>query len=105
MRSEMEYIYPDERFTHHEQGFSKDEVNYEYRWYEADGFNIGKVGWRESLERFAQGKLTNLKQQDPTWEPFVVLRDSIIGTDIEPEPMRPLAFSFRRKKVLPIPVC
>ncbi|NOS83009.1 MAG: hypothetical protein E8D46_09460 [Nitrospira sp.] len=102
--SEMEYIYPDERFTHYEQGYSKDEANFEYRWCEADGFNIGELGWRETLERLAQEKLTRLRQRDPTWEPFLVIRDSIIGTDSEPD-MRPLAFSFRRKKVLPIPVC
>jgi hypothetical protein len=101
----MEYIYPDERVTHYQQGFAKDEDNYEYRWYEADGFNIGNRGWREALEKLAQDKLAKLRQQDPAWESFVVIRDSIIGTGSEPEPMRPLTFSFRRKKVVPIPDC
>ena len=101
----MDYLFPDQMFAQYGTSIPKNEAVYEYRWYEANGFNIGGLGWRETLERFAQEKLTNLRQQDPTWEPFVVIRDSIIGTDSEPEPMRPLAFSFRRKKVLPIPVC
>jgi hypothetical protein len=101
MRLEMECIYPDDRFAYYGQEIFKDEARCEYKWCEADGFNIRDRGWRKTLERLAQDKLRRLRQQDPAWMPFIVIRDRMIGTGSEPEFLRPLAFSFRREKVRP----
>ncbi len=93
----MNLIFLDHMYQAYEAMISEDKEQYDYKWYDVDGINILRRGWREKFEALAQKQLTKLRQKDPRWQPFLVRRDHPFVYSGQAE-IRPFQFAFRLEK-------
>ena len=94
----MSVLFSDHMYQPYEAMIPENTDEYDYKWFEADGFNILSNDWRERFEALAQEQLIKLRRNDPRWQPFLVRRDHPFAYSGQPETMKPLQFGFRLEK-------
>lgn len=94
----MNRLFSDDMYRPYEVVLPEDKSEFEYAWFEADGFNILDQEWRERLENLAKEKLSKLRSRNPKWRPYIVYRDHQAAYSGRSETMKPLRFGFRLEK-------
>ena len=94
----MNYLFNDDMYRPYEAVLPENKSEFEYAWFEADGFNILDQECRERLEALAREKFSKLRSRNPKWRPYIVYRDHQAAYSGQAETMKPLRFGFGLEK-------